>query len=93
MPAEADRSGGPGAVVTWFFLGGAKVAPGTDSELLVIRTNAPSYDIFQLASVIDGASVDVGTIGPSNTLISPEPASIGAIAIAGVLLGRRRREK
>jgi hypothetical protein len=94
-PTSTDRSFGPGAVVGWNFTGApaglGRIAPGQTSAVLVVQTNAPSYDLTQTASVIDGSIALVPTIGPANTLISPEPSSLFLVGIPGLVALRRRR--
>jgi len=94
-PSSTDRSFGPGAVIGWSFTGApaglGRLAPGQTSALLVVQTNAPSYDLTQTASVIDGSIALVPTIGPSLSMISPEPSSLFLLAIPGMVALRRRR--
>src|SRR5581483_4317777 len=96
-PTVTDRSINAGSVIGWDFtgppLGLGTLAPGLTSGELIVRTNAPGYDLTQQASVIDGSTVAVGAAGPSPTNISPEPGSISIIAIAAMGLGRLGRRK
>src|SRR5262249_50996069 len=97
-PTITDRSAGAGAVIGWDFTGApvglGTLAPGATSDELIVRTNAPAYDLTQIGGVIDGATVPIAVIGPSISVISPEPASLGALMIGSlVVLKRVRRNK
>lgn len=85
---DRDTSGG---VVGFSFLGfpvGVGVlSAGTTSELLVVQTNALDRT-FQIANVSNGAVSAVNVLGPTGG-ITPEPASLAALA--GVSLVARRR--
>ncbi len=94
-PTETDRSGIPGAILTWDFIGLTaglgQLSPGTNSALLIVRTDAPAYDLTQSAGIIDGQTLEVPSIGPSKSIIDPEPSSLFVLAIGGMLAVRRRR--
>jgi hypothetical protein len=94
-PSQTDRSFGPGAIVGWDYTGAPSglgtILPGQTSMLMVVQTNAPQFDLTQSASIIDGSIASVATIGPSPTLISPEPAlSLTFAAVGAVAMMRRR---
>ena len=66
-------------------LGLGQIAPGRDSSLLVVQTNAPAFRPG-LLSVINGTTATVGSFAPI-----PEPAALGLLGVAGLALVRRRR--
>jgi hypothetical protein len=90
-PTVNDRDA-TGGVVGFSFLGtpiGVGVlAAGTSTEQLVVQTNATGY-INRIANVSNGAVSAVNAIGPSGA-ITPEPASLAALAGLGLVLRRRR---
>lgn len=88
IPTTVDRDAG-GSTVGWDFnpLGSGFIAPGGASALLVIQTNAPSYEAIN-ANIIDGNIATAPSFGPV-----PEPASLTLIAIGlAAATGRRRRQ-
>lgn len=86
---DRDLSGG---VVGFSFLGQpiglGVLATGTNSELLVVQTNATGY-INRIANVSNGAVSAVNVIGPSGA-ITPEPTSLAALAGLSLIARRRR---
>lgn len=69
-------------------LGLGTLSAGTTSELLVVQTNAQSYQT-RIANVSNGAVSPVNAFGPAS-VTSPEPATLAALVIGGTLLRRRR---
>ena len=94
-PSETDRSVAAGAVLTWDYTGMpaglGQLSPGTHSALMIVRTNAPAYDLTQSAGIIDGQTLEVPSIGPSTVIVQPEPSSLFVLAVGGMLTVRRRR--
>jgi hypothetical protein len=86
---DRDASGG---VVGFAFMGqpiGVGVlAAGTTSETLVVQTNALDRTI-RIANVSNGAVSPVNALGPAGG-ITPEPASLAALAGLGLVFRRRR---
>ena len=58
--------------------------PGTSSPLLVVQTDAQAYQSGTV-NIIDGAVTAVGSFGPA----VPEPASLGVLLFAAMVLKRR----
>ena len=90
-PNLVNRSAS-GDVVGWNFQdinGVNTLGPGLDSALLVLRTDALNF-APNSASVIDGSSTSIAALGPAAGIL-PEPATLGLLGIAGVLIGHRRQ--
>jgi PEP-CTERM motif len=83
-PEFVTRQAAPGDVVGYQFSG---VAPGTDTDILVIHTNATATQ-SGTASFQDGGNVSIAAPVPA----VPEPATIGllALAVSGLTLRRSR---
>jgi hypothetical protein len=97
-PTLTSRSGGPGDVVGFTFvgapLGAGVLVPGSTSALLVVQTNAKFFGPT-LASVINGQVTSVGSFAPGGLGGGiPEPCSVvlAAIGFIGLApLARRKR--
>jgi len=87
-PDSIDRDVS-GKIVGWNFDAPPRLPAGSNSFLMIIHTSATRH-VPALASVIDGATAPILSQGPA--LFVPEPAALGALAIAGsaLLVGRRR---
>jgi hypothetical protein len=86
---STDRSVTPGASVGWDFtaLGMGRVAPGEDSALLVIQTDAHSFSP-SIANIIDGSIASTfGSFAPA-----PEPGSLALVLLTGAAMLRRRAQ-
>jgi hypothetical protein len=92
-PVTADRNSPGGDVVGFSFSppDGAKILPGTTSNVLIISTNATFFTAGN-ASVIDGGVTTVASFEPASGV--PEPASFALIG-GGLLalVGIRRKMK
>ncbi len=71
---------------------GTKINPGETSSILVIRTNATSFDIGS-TSIINGATVNVATFAPTADSNVPEPATYALMGAGLVTLGLFRRNR
>lgn len=68
-------------------LGNATLAPGKNSALLVVQTDASNYQPT-IAAVIDGSSANVASFAPA---VIPEPSPLLLAALAGGVLCVLRR--
>lgn len=76
------------STIGWGFsqIGPGPLAPGQTSAMLVIQTDAPAF-LVNSAAVIDSGQVSgILALGP----LVPEPASLGLLALSGLVLRRRR---
>jgi hypothetical protein len=95
-PSYAQRGIAPaGEEVSFDFLnaplGNGQIVPGKSSSLLVIQTNASAYS-RSLAGVGEAQTSNIATLAPISVQPPvPEPASIGLLGGAALLLVRRRR--
>jgi hypothetical protein len=92
QPFFATRSASGSVVGFEFFsanqAGPYLISPGEASRTIVIRTNATQFFAGNTA-IIDGFAANAPSFAPSEI---PEPASIGALAVAALgTLARRRR--
>ncbi len=89
-PTSITRSA-DGSILRFNFAGN-DIKQGNSSTTLVVRTNAP-FAIPNTISIIDGGVATVAGVGPSvaGGTGTPEPASLGVLALGGVMLLRRRR--
>lgn len=83
-PSTVDRQA-TGTAIGFDYTNTQPIAPGTQSTLLVLHTNAT-----QFAPTIDSISntfpATVASLGP----VVPEPTTLGAAALCGLALVRRR---
>lgn len=84
-PITFDRGFGSGDVVGFTWLGApvgyGAINPGGSGSLLVIQTNAPSYQATT-ASVIDGVTASVNSLAPA----VPEPSTMALLALGAIAL-------
>jgi len=90
--ASRDSTG----AVMGFDMNNGGVAPGQDSDDLIIDTDSKTFTMSGNAAVIDGgtgnAQVDV-PLAATQVSAVPEPASLSLLAIAAGFFGGRRRKR
>ncbi len=87
-PDKADRSTAPGSTLGFNFtanVGSGTIAAGETSSILVVRTNALSYNVGQ-TNLINGAVASAATFAPV-----PEPTTYALMGAGLVALGLIRR--
>jgi len=93
-PTFIDRNPAPGDVVGFSFfsapIGSGVILPGTNSALLVVQTDAPTFQP-SFAHVLDGTTALVASYAPAFGI--PEPSTLVLAALGGLalLIYRRRR--
>ncbi len=93
-PTSAFRGGLNGGRVLQFNFSGsaaAEIAPGQQSQLLIVRTNGTSFTTGT-AGISDGGATTVAGYSPLAAPSVPEPASVClmGLGLAGSLLLRKR---
>jgi len=67
------------------------IAPGDTGDIVLVKTNASSYDNFGGAALSDDASADITVFEPAGVpVVVPEPMSLGLLALGGVICAARR---
>jgi hypothetical protein len=93
-PTFIDRNPLPGDVVGFSFfsapIGSGAILPGTNSALLVIQTDAPTFQP-SFAHILDGTPALVASYAPAFGI--PEPSTLVLAIVGGLalLIYRRRR--
>lgn len=90
IPTDVNRSLS-GATVSFNFLGAAAIAPGVTSTLLVVKTNADSFQLATAGLIDSSAASPTLAYGPA-----PEPSTVVMAASAGLIglaVARFRRRK
>src|ERR1700693_2467775 len=85
VPFTADMNSN-GSVIGFSFnqTDASKIAPGTDSNVLVISTDATTFKAGN-ASVIDGGTATVASFQPTTAV--PEPRFYSLLLFAGIFMG------
>jgi hypothetical protein len=91
--ALADLEGG-GGVVSFNYTGANELTVGTYTTILVVETNAKSYNELGILSAIDGSTATIAGLEPSSG--TPEPGSmflLGAGLVSLGVIGKRKKVK
>jgi PEP-CTERM motif len=85
LPASANRSP-TGGNIAWQYSG---LTPGTTSAILMIKTNAPSFQAGTVGFINSGTVTMTGFLAPA-----PEPSFYGLLAVGliGLIWASRRRK-
>lgn len=87
IPDSVDRSEWPGKMIGWNFDDGIGLPAGASSTLLVVHSHAAAFSQFN-ASVIDGSTATVSSLGP---LLFPEPSNLAAFGLTFAQMSACRR--
>jgi hypothetical protein len=89
VPSDFGRSSGTGDILRLFYSNGGGIAPGQTGALIVVQTDAHSYQ-SEMGGVINSSTADVMILTPL-----PEPA-VGSLLVTGLgalFIFRRRYSK
>jgi hypothetical protein len=93
-PFLIDRNPLPGDVVGFSFVGApigpGVILPGASSALLVIQTDAPSFQVTN-AHILDGTTAQVASYAPQFGIPEPSTLVLAVLGGIGLLIYRRRR--